>query len=161
MAVLIRTAAALAVPALVLAGCAPHQQTASTSSPPSPVTTRPADPVPLPAAEALADLMNRLADPAVPGAEKLPLLQNGAAPDVITLDRFSAALRDGGYDPAVFTVTDVRGADKPGDALAMVTVRTTDPAKPGAFSFPMEFRAGAGGWQLTRKTAEMLLAFGP
>lgn len=86
------------------------------------MTTRPADPVPLPAAEALADLANRLADPAVPGAEKLPLLQNGAAPDVITLDRFSAALRDGGYDPAVFTVTDVRGADKPGDALAMVTV---------------------------------------
>ena len=104
--------------------------------------------------------MARLADPAVPGADKLPLLQNAAPPDAATLDQFSTALRDGGFNPAVFTVTDVRWTDKPGDALATVTVSTTDPAKAGTFSFPMEFRSGAGGWQLTRETAEMLLAFG-
>lgn len=157
-----RPAAVAVLAALVASGCAAQPSRpapASRVAAPS-VNASPTDPGPLPPPEALAAVMNRLADPAVPGADKLPLLQSATAPDAVTLDQFSAALRDGGFNPAVFTVTDVRWADQTGDALATVTVSTADPTKPSAFSFPMEFRAGPGGWQLTRETAEMLLAFG-
>ena len=157
-------AAALAVAGMVLAGCGGQRESRPASAPPPPaprtVSSSTVSPGPLPPPEVLTGVMNRLADPAVPGADKLPLLQNSAPPDAATLDQFSAALRDGGFNPAVFTVTDVRWADQPGDVLATVTVSTTNSAKPGEFSFPMEFGAGPGGWQLTRETAEMLLAFG-
>lgn len=153
-------AAALAVAGLVLAGC-----TGQRAAPPAPAlpqisSTTAADPGPLPPPEALTDVMNRLADPAVPGTAKLPLLGNAALPDAAILDQFGAALRDGGFNPVAFTVTDIRWADQPDEVLATVTVTTTNPANPGEFTFPMEFRAGPGGWQLTRDTAEMLLAFG-
>lgn len=150
------------VAVIILSGCAGHAQ--SRSAPPTPVTPASSVPVanpgPPPPPEALTDVMTRLADPAVPGADKLPLLQNAAPPDAATLDRFSAALRDGGFSPVVFKAGDVHWADQPGAVLATVTVSTTNPADPGEFSFPMEFRAGPTGWQLTRETAEMLLAFG-
>ena len=153
---------ALAFVAVVtLSGCAgPGESHSPPTTTLSTVSAPTADPGPPPPPEVLADVMNRLADPAVPGADKLPLLQNSAPPDAAILDRFSAALRDGGFSPVVFTATDVHWADSPGDALATVTVSTTNPADPGQFSFPMEFRAGPTGWQLTRETAEMLLAFG-
>ena len=165
------TAAAIAVTALVLSGCAGNGDTRSApsfSSPQasaSPARPAPADPGPPPPPEALADVMYRLADPAVPGADKLPLLQDSTPADAVTLDRFAAALRDGGFSPVAFKATDVHWAgDQPGDApatvLATVTVTTTNPANPGDFSFPMEFYTGPAGWQLTRDTAEMLLAFG-
>ena len=156
-------AAVLAVATVILAGCAnqgPLRSAPSTPALPQISSTTAAQAGPLPPPEALTDVMNRLADPTVPGADKLPLVQNSAPPDAATLDQFSAALRDGGFNPVVFKVTDVRWADQPGDVLAAVTVTTTNPADPGDFSFPMEFRTGPGGWQLTRDTAEMLLAFG-
>lgn len=155
------SAAALVVAGAVLAGCAGDGDSRSTpASPPRLSSTTVPETGPPPPPEVLADVMNRLADPAVPGADKLPLVQNAAPPDAAILDRFSAALRDGGFNPAVFRVTDVRWADQPGYVLATVTVSTTGAANPGEFSFPMEFIAGPGGWQLTRDTAEMLLAFG-
>ena len=165
------TAATLAGAALILSGCAGNgdARSAPTVTSPrvsaSPARPAPADPGPPPPPEALTAVMSRLADPAVPGAEKLPLLQDSTPTDAVTLDRFAAALRDGGFSPVEFKATDVNWAgDQPGDApatvLATVTVTTTNPTKPGDFSFPMEFHSGPDGWQLTRDTAEMLLAFG-
>ena len=154
------SAAVLMATGAVLAGCADHGASPSVPPPPPVSNTTAADPGPPPPPEALTDVMNRLADPAVPGTAKLPLVGNAAPPDAAMLDQFSAALRDGGFNPVAFTVTDVRWAHQPGQVLATVTVSTTNPAEPGEFSFPMEFRAGPGGWQLTRDTAEMLLAFG-
>jgi hypothetical protein len=156
-------AAVLAAAGVILAGCSGQggsHSAPATPPPPRISSATVADPGPLPPPEALTDVMNRLADPAVPGTDKLPLLQNSAPPDATILDQFSAALRDGGFSPVVFKVTDVRWADQPGDVLATVAVTTTNPADHGEFSFPMEFSAGAGGWQLSRETAEMLLAFG-
>lgn len=164
-------AALLTAAGAILSGCAGSgdARTATTVTSPrvgaSPARPAPADPGPPPPPEALTAVMSRLADPAVPGAEKLPLLQDSTPADAVTLDRFAAALRDGGFSPVAFTATDVNWAgDQPGDpsatVLATVTVTTTNPANPGDFSFPMEFHSGPVGWQLTRDTAEMLLAFG-
>ena len=166
------TAAVLSAAAMLLSGCAGSGDTRSAPSVTSPAASsapaRPAqappsqsDPGPPPAPQALTDVMYRLADPAVPGADKLPLLQDSAPTDAVTLDQFAAGLRDGGFSPVAFTATDVHWAgDEPGNALATVTVTTTNPTNPGPFSFPMEFHTGPAGWQLTRETAEMVLAFG-
>ena len=78
-----------------------------------------------------------------------------------TIDRFAAALRDGGFTPLTFAASEIRWSDhQPGDALATINVTTSNPANPGGFTFPMEFRPHNGGWQLSRETADMLLAFG-
>lgn len=132
----------------------------------------------LPAPEALAEVMYRLADPAVPGPAKLPLVDGATAADAAKLDSFATALRDGGFLPVTFTVADVRPSDESGDVTATVTVGTGGPAGTGnrgdtgdrgdrvdrgdrgTFSFPMEFHAGPDGWQLSDETAEMLLAVG-
>ena len=164
-------AAVLSAAGVILSGCAGSGDTrsapsvASPGASASPARPAPADPGPPPPPEALTDVMYRLADPAVPGADKLPLLQDAAPTDAVTLDRFATGLRDGGFSPVAFKATDVHWAgDEPGNVaatvLATVTVTTTNPTKPGEFSFPMEFHAGPAGWQLTRETAEMLLAFG-
>ena len=167
-------AATIAVAAMMLSGCAgngdtrPGPAVVSPQASASPTRQAPADPGPPPPPEALTDVMYRLADPAVPGADKLPLVQNSAPTDAATLDRFAAALHAGGFSPATFAATDVHWADdQPGDppgpmlatVLATITVTTTNPTNPGPFSFPMVFHAGPAGWQLTRQTAEMLLAF--
>ena len=104
--------------------------------------------------------MYRLADPGVPGADKLSLVQNVAPLEAATLDEFATALRGGGFTPVTFTATDIRWSDtQPGDVLATITVTTTNPENPGEVAFPIEFRLTGGGWQLSRETADMLLAF--
>lgn len=155
-------AGALALAGALLAGCGHGDSQPAASAPPMPTvsSTTVTDPGPPPPPEALTDVMARLTDPAVPGAEKLPLVQNSVPTDAPALDQFSAALRDGGFTPVVVKTTGVRWAGAPGEVLATVTMSTTNPANPGEFSFPMEFRSSPGGWQLTRDTAEMLLAFG-
>lgn len=109
--------------------------------------------------------MDRLADPAVNGADKLVLIQDGVVSDAATLDRFATALRDGGYVPAAFTATDVAWSESvPGEVVATVAVAapgSRDGGDHDGFAFPLAFRAGPAGWQLTRGTAEMLLAFPP
>lgn len=152
--------AAVAVVAVILTGCAAGSQQSPAASGPAPVTVA-ADPGPPPAPEALADVLYRLADPAVTGADKLRLVQNSAPADAAALDGFAAALRDGGFQPVNFAASDVRwSGDRPGDALATVTVTTTNPANPSPFTFPIEFSDSPDGWRLTRQTAEMLFAFG-
>jgi len=158
--------AATIVAALGLSGCS--NQDESTPPPGSvgpPSTTAAAPPVnprTLPAPEALTDVLYRLADPAVKGTDKLQLVQSTTPEDAATIDKFAAALHDGGFTPLTFTASDIRWSDhQPGDALATVNVTTTNPSNPGGFTFPMEFHpVESGGWQLSRETADMLLAFG-
>lgn len=168
MRTLIAAGAATMVAAFGVSGCADTPAPAvAPVTPVSPVTSvSPADPGPLPPPEALADVMSRLADPAVPGTEKVPLLQGGRSPDAAALDGFAAALRDGGFAPVTVVARDLRWAT-PGDVLAVVTITAANPAAgtepgpgPGEFSYPLTFHPGPAGWQLTRDSAEDLLAFG-
>lgn len=153
--------------ALGLAGCSPTgPKVVSSPSSPVPVTSSPvivaAPPTaPLPAPEALLDVLNRLADPNVPGINKVNLVE-GATPDGAgTLDKFINALRDNGYLPMTFAANNIAWSDKnPSHARATITVNTAR-ANNRTFTFPMEFTPSApspGGWQLSRRTAEMLLA---
>lgn len=110
-------------------------------------------------------MMARLTDPAVPGAEKLGLVEDTAAPDAAALDRFATALRDTGFTPVTVSASEIRWSeDHPGDVLATIKLSGPDSGSDGSasgeFSFPMEFRRSGAGWQLTRDTAEELLAFG-
>lgn len=158
--------AAATVAALGLSGCSTHGESQSAQSPVLPSATTsvaapPADRAPLPTPEALTDVLYRLADPAVPGKDKLELVESTTPDDADTIDRFAAALRDGGFTPLTFTATEIRWSSRQsGDALATINVTTSNPANPGGFTFPMEFRPHNGGWQLSRETADMLLAFG-
>ena len=111
--------------------------------------------------------MSRLADPAVSGADKLPLVQSAVPADGAALDRFATALRDTGFSPVTVSASEIRWSDNhPGNVLAAIKITGPAPAPreagTGEFAFPMEFgRTGTGtGWQLTRETADMLLAFG-
>lgn len=156
--------AAAIVVALGSSGCSNHVEPSSipgfVTPTPTVATTSPGH-GPLPTPEALTDVLYRLADVAVPGADKLPLVQNASPSEAGTLDSFAAALRDGGFTPVTFTASEIRWSDaEAGNALATVKVTTTNPGNPGEFTFPMDFRPGAGGWQLSRDTADMLLAVG-
>jgi hypothetical protein len=158
--------AATIVAALTLSGCSNHDESKPAPSPVAPQASAaaiaPSDPgAALPAPEALADVLYRLADPAVKGSDKLALVASTTPDDAATMDRFASALRDGGFTPLTVTASDVMWSDRePGDALATVKIETSNPANPGGFTFPMEFRPHDGGWQLSRETADMLLAFG-
>jgi hypothetical protein len=161
--------AATAVAAVGLAGCSHAGPKVVSSSPPAvPATSTPlivaAPPTaPLPTPDALIDVLNRLADPNVPGINKLNLVE-GATPDSAgTLDKFTNALRDNGDLPMTFAANNVAWSDQnPSHVMATVTVNTAR-ANNGKFTFPMEFTPSApfqGGWQLSRRTAETLLALG-
>lgn len=151
------------VAAFGLAGCSHN---ASNGSPaeaapavPSSSTAGASVPVaPLPAPEALTDVVSRLADPAVPGSDKANLIESATPDTAANLDKFGNALRDGGYLPMTFTATNLAWSDKtPSNVMATISVSTARP-NTGAFTFPMEFTPSPGGWQLSRKTAEMLLS---
>lgn len=155
--------AALVTAAVAIAGCShdtAKNMGANDSSLPAASSSAPAAPptAPLPAPEALSDILVRLADPAVPGAEKLNLVQ-GSGPDTVgALDRFTTAARDGGYLPMTFVANNIAwSSQNPSNAMATVVVTTANPQH-REFTFPMEFTPFQGGWQLSRKTAEMLLA---
>ncbi|MDP7701564.1 MULTISPECIES: hypothetical protein [unclassified Mycobacterium] len=148
---------------ITMTGCshntARQLDSAQTPGPPPTSITSVAPPsAPLPPPEALTDVLARLADPAVPGSNKLNLVQ-GSTPEAATaLDRFTNAARDGGYLPMTFTANNVAwSATDAGCVLATVVVNTANPER-REFTFPMEFTPAQGGWQLSRKTAEMLLA---
>ncbi|KLO26431.1 hypothetical protein [Mycobacterium haemophilum] len=152
---------------LGFAGCSHSDSGTSSSAVPTtaPGISSPLAPpaAALPAPEALTDVLNRLADPNVSGIDKVPLIE-GATPDsAATLDKFSNALRDNGYLPMTFAANNIARSDKnPSDVLATISVNTAQ-ANNGVFSFPMEFTPcppPQEGWQLSKRTAEMLLEFG-
>lgn len=166
--VAILSAAAIAA-ALGLGGCAQSGDpesvgstaTVETSPAPSVGLAPPTPPArggpPLPASAALTDVMGRLADPAVPGDQKITLIENGTADEASGLDRFAIALRDNGALPLTFEVRDMAWSQAdPGNVVATVVVRTNNP-QTGEFTFPMEFAPSGESWQLTRRTADLLL----
>ena len=164
---LIFLSAATTVAALSVCGCS-RDLAARTPGPLSATSTSaatapPTQPGPLPEPAALSDVMARLADPAVPGTAKLALVQNTVPADGPALDAFAGALRDTGFSPVTVTASEIRWSDShPGDVLAIVKLIGGQPDAngPGEFAFPMEFTRSPTGWQLTRETAEEVLAFG-
>ena len=95
--------------------------------------------LPCPRPKALTDVLNRLADPNVPGINKVNLVE-GATPDNAgTLDKFINALRDNGYLPMTFAANNVAWSDKnPSHVMATITVNAAQ-ANNKNFTFPMEF----------------------
>jgi hypothetical protein len=156
------------VAALGLSGCS--DDTSSAPSPtPFPLSKPPTVPppptetgAPLPQAATLTDLMGRLSDPAVAGADKVGLIQYGTPADAAALDRFAKALHDSGYAPLTFEASDMTWAqDQPGNVIANITMKPAGPAAAGKdLKFPMEFSPQQATWQLTRQTADLLLQMG-
>ncbi|HEX4586440.1 MAG TPA: hypothetical protein VH185_00540 [Mycobacterium sp.] len=115
----------------------------------------------MPPPTALTDLMNRLADPAIPGTDKVALVQYGTPADVAALDRFAKALHDSGYAPLTFDATDLTwAADQPGNVIAAITIKPAGQPTGKDLKFPMEFSPQQDTWQMTRQTADLLLALG-
>nr|AGS49634.1 LppK [uncultured bacterium esnapd12] len=126
-------------------------------------TSAPAPPPPisLPAPELLTGVLHQLADTSVPGAQKVGLVEGATADEVGQLDKFAKAMVDNGYAPLAFTASEITWSDTmAGNVTADITARSENPAKPETFTFPMEFKPSVGNWQLSRKTADLLLALG-
>jgi hypothetical protein len=142
------------------AGTAAGPSSAPTTTPLS-VVPAPAPTGPLPAPEALTDVLYRIVDPAVPGDQKLPLVEAASADYAPKFDQFSKALGDNGFLPIVITATNVAWASYPrGNVTADVSMHSQNPALSNGFTFPMEFTPTPdGGWQLSRTTADILLQF--
>lgn len=151
------------VAAAGLSGCSSSHtgSTASTSALAASATAAPPPRVAsVPPPQALTDVLYRLADPAVPGIEKLNLVEGASTDKAVVLDKFATALRDGGYAPMAFDATDIAWSDRdPTDVVATIHVTAANP-EAGGFSFPMEFKPYQGSWQLSQQTAATLLAFG-
>jgi hypothetical protein len=116
----------------------------------------------LPPAATLTDLMGRLSDPNVAGADKVGLVQYGTPADAAALDRFAKAIHDSGMAPLTFDATDMTWAqDQPGNVIANITMKPGGPQATGKdLKFPMEFAPQQDKWQLTRQTADLLLQMG-
>ena len=149
--------------ALALSGCAqdsvPPEPTAATVSS---VASAPAPPAeaPLPAPEALTDVLARMADASIPGDQKLGLVQFATPDDAAALDRFTKAIVDGGHAPLTFTATDLKWAQQ-GDVTATVDITSADPPSQATpFTFPMQFSPANNAWQLSRESANQLLLLG-
>ncbi|OBH85824.1 hypothetical protein A5681_16600 [Mycobacterium scrofulaceum] len=157
--------AATVLAAVGISGCSSHQQPRIASSVPaaapatsSTVVVPPTTPLPTP--EALTDILTRLADPNVPGINKVGLVEGATPESADSLDKFTNALRDNGYLPMTFVAHDIAWSDKtPANVVANIDVNTAQRAN-ASFHFPMEFTPFQGGWQLSQRTAEMLLALG-
>ena len=157
--------AAVVMSATMLAGCAnkPDPAVSATADAPTQALAgqAPGATAPLPTPEALTEVLYKLADTSVPGGQKVSLVEGATADDGAKLDNFGKALSDSGYTPLDFTATDIEWSDTvPGNVAAKVTVHSQNPALASGFTFPMEFRPYLGSWQLSSKTADMLLALG-
>ncbi len=112
---------------------------------------------PLPDPAALNDVLNKLADPNLPGTEKVTAVQ-GATPE--QLDKFTKAIGDAGFSPLSFTVKDPKwSSETPGDVEAVVTINSPSP-KMGGFAVPMSFSPEGEGWKLSKRTSDLLLKTG-
>jgi hypothetical protein len=158
-------AAAVLVLAPWLGGCGSSGQPAASQSAPSSTTLTPAAaPGPaadLPPPEALTDVLYKIADTSVPGAQKVNLIEGATADNAAEIDKFGKALQDNQYTPVGFTAENIAWSNTTaGDVTADVTVHSQNPALGGGFTFPMEFRPFQDGWQLSRTTADILLTLG-
>jgi hypothetical protein len=149
--------------ALGLPGCSSDEDNASreTAAPSTSASPSAAAPqvAPLPAPDALAGVLYRLADAAVPGPQKLNLVEGATPESAAVFDQFANALINGGYTPVKFDVREVNWSDRdPVDVVANVDISSSNSHGP-RFAFPMEFKPYQGGWQLSARTANVLLAF--
>jgi len=109
----------------------------------------------------LTGVLYQLSDTAVPADQKVPLVEGANAGNAGQIDRFGKALLDNQYTPLGFTAENIAwSSNSPGHVTADVTVHSENPALGGGFTFPMEFVQGPNGWQLSRKTADILLTLG-
>ena len=156
------TAATVAM--LGLPGCSNDEdnasrETAATSTSASPSAAAAPQVAPLPPPDALAGVLYRLADAAVPGPQKLNLVEGATPESAAVFDQFANALINGGYTPVKFDVREVNWSDRdPADVVANVDISSSNSHGP-RFAFPMEFKPYQGGWQLSARTADVLLAF--
>ncbi|BBY15537.1 hypothetical protein [Mycolicibacterium litorale] len=165
MTAVVRSAVTILVAAFGLCGCGSDKPpapapTAATSAPAAPAVAPP--PAPLPPPSALTDVLYRLADPNVPGAQRAGLIEDAGPGDAAALDRFGRALADNGYHPMTFDAADLAWTatgDADGDDVVATVIARTPPGRTGGdFTFPMEFaHTPDGGWLLTRDSADMLL----
>ncbi len=153
------SAVTILVAAFGLSGCSQAAEPVATPS--SPTTTAAAsNAVPLPDPAALTDVLATLSDPAIAGADKLPLVEGSTVAESGVLDNFAKALQDNQMLPLTFVANGLTWSGQdPGNVQATVTAT---PARPdgGTFTFPMLFKPTSTGWQLARETADLLLAFG-
>lgn len=148
---------------LALTACSSSNDKAAPASPP---VTQPASSAaaaaavpdhPLPDPAVLTDVLNRLGDPNLPGAEKVTAVQ-GATPE--QLDKFTKAIGDAGFSPLSFTVKDPKwSTETAGDVEAVVTINSPSP-KMGGFAVPMSFSPEGQGWKLSKRTSDLLLKTG-
>src|SRR5262249_11943809 len=90
----------------------------------------------------------------------IDLVEAATPDDAAALDKFGKALADNGALPLAFEATDLKWSEtEAGNVVATVNVTTAN-KPPGKFSFPMEFTPVHDNWELTRKTADLLLDFG-
>jgi hypothetical protein len=136
----------------------PAPATVATTPPMVPDQEVPAPPgAPLPPPTALSDVMNRLADSNVPGAEKTGLIESPVPGDAAALDKWGQALRQNGYDPVTFEARDLRWVQGAPDKISAVVSLKTENPQAGDFSYPMEFILTGNSWQLARRSADELL----
>ncbi|MDA2890491.1 hypothetical protein PDG61_06190 [Mycolicibacterium sp. BiH015] len=149
-----------------LSGCGqpePPAVTPSSTAAPTPSAGH-SDPIPdspggppLPPANALTDVMARLADPAVPGDQKITLIEQGTPDEGAGLDRFAIALRDNAALPLTFEARDLAWSQAvPGNVVTTMVIKQANP-QGSEFRYPMEFSPSDGSWLLTRQTADLLL----
>jgi hypothetical protein len=159
--------AVLAFALLVIAlgsACGGKSRSAAPAPPPPATTTSIAAPepaAPLPPPEVLTDVLYKLTDTSVPGAQKVNLIEGATADNAAQIDKFGKALQDNRYTPLDFTAENIAWSDTDaGNVNADVTVHSQNPALGRGFTFPMEFRPFQGGWQLSRTTGDILLTLG-
>jgi len=148
--------AATVVAALGLSGCTTAGPPAATPS--SVVSAATPAGAPLPDPAALIDVLARLSDPAVPGVQKLALVEGSTEADAGALDAFARALADNHALPLGIAATDLAFSDRdPANVTAEVTITPAGAEPDRAFSFPMEFTPAGAAWRLSRQTANLLL----
>ncbi|CAN5411161.1 hypothetical protein BH10ACT9_BH10ACT9_17120 [soil metagenome] len=148
-----------------LSGCGSDAPPAPSAPPPPVASAAPSRPADLPQPSALLDVLNRLSDPAVPGTDKLVLVEGATDEEAAGLEAFSSALRDNKMLPLEYSATDIVWSQtQPGYVGANVTATAANSETANTevtpFSYPMEFKPVGQGWQLSRQTADLLLEFG-
>jgi hypothetical protein len=157
----------MSVVAFGLSGCGaepvpPQPEPSAMSSTAQPGPSE-APQAPLPAPDVFVGVLAALADPSVPGEQKVGLVQYATPEDGAALERFAQATVDGGLAPLTFSATDLTWSPTEyGDVIATVTASSANPAPEARpFTYPMQFTLDDGVWQLTRVTADQLLELGP
>jgi hypothetical protein len=109
----------------------------------------------------LTDVLYKLSDTSVPGAQKVSLVEGATVDDAGKFDQFGKALQDSGYTPLSFTADGMAWSDStPGNVVAQITVHSESPGLARGYTYPMEFKPSVGTWQLSRQTADILLNLG-